>query len=363
MGQGLELSSLFRLTLAGLAFILIGYWPLPARAQAPAPVVVRVAPASVQVVAGQTVDVAVEVVDVQDLYGADVALSFDPAVVEVVDADPTLDGIQVGHGLFLDPGFVLFNLADNQVGALRMAITQMNPSLPKSGTGALVVVTLRGKLAGASTPLTLIRAQLARRDGIDIQSVPMSGQVAVVPEAPPGPTNTPIPTQGAGTPIPTRTPLPTAMPTTVMPTATSLPPTDLPLPTDTAFPTPTSVPQAISSPAATLPALLPPSPEATATARPATATSEPAAATALPSTVVPYATAAALTAAPVLVQTANTAVVQMQPETLTDHAVDQESSSARDAARDLVLAGAGVLGLILVAAVSALAFLAIRHRR
>ncbi len=352
--------SILRLTLAGLALVLFGHRPLSAQAQTPTPAVVRVAPASVEVAAGQTVDVAVEVVDVQDLYGADVALAFDPAVVEVVDADPTLDGIQVGHGLFLDPGFVLYNLADNQAGTARMAITQMNPSLPKSGTGALIVVTLRGKQAGASTPLTLTRSQLARRDGVEIPSAPASGQLEVVPDTTPGPTNTPIPTQGAGTPLPTRTPRPTAEPTAVPPTATDLPPTDLP--TGTPTPTATAAPPPPSA-AATQPASPQPSPEATATAQLATATSGPAAATALPQTATPSSTAVEPAPSSAAAQPAGTTVVQVQPEATTGRSGGQTGRSSRDAARILLLVGAVILGLAAVAGLGGLAYFASRRRR
>jgi len=344
---------LLRLTLAGLALLLLA--PFSAQAQTPTPAAVRVTPASVQVTAGQTVDVAVEVIAVQDLYGCDVALSFDPAVVEVVDVDPTLDGIQVGHGLFLDPGFVLYNLADNQAGALRMAITQMNPSLPKSGTGTLIVVTFRGKQVGASTPLTLTRSQLARRDGVEIPSIPASGQLEVVPEAPPGPTNTPIPTQGAGTPVPTRTPMPTAVPTTAVPTATRLPATDLP--TDTPVPTNTPPPPLPSATSAQSP-----SPQATQAVQPATATSEPAAVTAPASTPTPSATAVGPTATPAAAQPAATTVVQVQPDTPSGSPAEPGSSS-RDSARALLLFGAVVFGLAVLAGLAALAYLGFRRRR
>ena len=68
------------------------------------------------------------------LIRLDLALTFDPNVVEVVDADPNQAGVQAALGTFLDSGFVVLNAADNVTGTLRFAMTQLNPSQPKSGT-------------------------------------------------------------------------------------------------------------------------------------------------------------------------------------------------------------------------------------
>ena len=73
--------------------------------------------------------------DAQNAYGIDVRATFDPQVVEVVDADPAKDGIQLSPGTFPQPDFVARNVADNQAGTLRYAITQVNPTQPVSGTG------------------------------------------------------------------------------------------------------------------------------------------------------------------------------------------------------------------------------------
>src|SRR5690606_26634258 len=73
------------------------------------PVVVRVSPAEAQVTADGTFAVAIEVVDVTDLYGFALVMAFDPAVVQVVDVDPLIDGVQVGLGTFMEPGVAILN--------------------------------------------------------------------------------------------------------------------------------------------------------------------------------------------------------------------------------------------------------------
>jgi Cohesin domain len=192
------------------------------------PVIVQITPASAQVGVGQTIDLAVEVVNVQGMYGFDVDLGFDPDAVEVVDADPILAGIQVSLGTFMDSGFVITNQVDVVAGNLRFAMTQLNPSIAKSGTGNLVVLRVIGKQANTISEIKLKNVQIAKIDGSEIFTSPNSGQIQVVQNIP-GPTNTSVPTQGAGMSIPTESPTApirstsTQRPVSSFPTATKKP--------------------------------------------------------------------------------------------------------------------------------------------
>ncbi len=199
---------------------LIAIRPVSAQAQ---PVVVRVNPKSSLIAFNQITAVAVEVVEVVEVYGVDITMTFDPAVLEVVDADPGLDGIQLSLGKFLDPGFVIINEADNDAGVLRLAMAQLYPSTPKSGTGNLIVINFRGKVIGAETDLDLVSVKMARNNGSPIENTTQPG-VAEVVEDIPGPTYTPIPTQGAGTPLPTATKKSASAPTQTPQPATSATP-------------------------------------------------------------------------------------------------------------------------------------------
>ena len=224
----------------GIALLAIGLMPWPAQAQTPTPVEVRIVPPVVKVAAGEKVDVAVEVVQVQELYGFDVAVAFDPQVLEVVDADTDQAGVQVAQGLFLDPGFTVINSADNAAGGLHFVMTQLNPSEPKSGTGALIVVTFVGKAPGQSSVLSVVNPQLSRRDGFLMPTVATAGQIEVVSRA--GPTHTPMPAQGAGTPMAEITPEPTVPQPTALPaTATAVPSSPTAAPTATTVPSPPPV--------------------------------------------------------------------------------------------------------------------------
>lgn len=161
---------------------------------------IRMQPNPIEVKVGETAQLVIEIVDVQDLYGVDLLINFDPDVLEVVDSYTNQEGIQVNLGMFLDAGLEIKNQADNEAGTVRFVMTQLNPSLPKSGSGQLVVITLKGKKVASSSPLTFEKVQLARRDGVEIQAVFENGTAQVVwnvSEA----TNTSVPTQIGGTPI------------------------------------------------------------------------------------------------------------------------------------------------------------------
>ena len=226
---------------------------------------VHLAPAQALVGEGQTVAVEVRVEDVQDLYGLDIRLSFDPAAIQVVDADPATAGIQVQPGSLLSPDFVVRNTADNQEGTVWFALTQLNPTQEVSGSGAAFIVTFAGKSVGSSSPISFTYVKMAQRSGEEIPASTEDGQISVVEpgEAPPQPTQAPPPQPTVVTPTPTAagattagpTPTPTAAPTqspttaaltdTLTPTPTTLPtqpPPTIPTPADTPAPDPTPMP-------------------------------------------------------------------------------------------------------------------------
>jgi hypothetical protein len=204
---------------------------MPLRAQSAARV--SITPAEAQVRNGETVQLTVQVTDVQGLYGVDITVRYDATTLEVIDANPG-GTVEVTQGTFLDSGTTVLNSADNTAGVIRFAMTQLNPSEAKSGSGSLIAFAVRAKRAGATAALTVEKADLANRDGILISTALVGGRVIVAPAAQPAPGVTVIPTQ---TPNP-NTP------------ATAVPPTSPPA-TATALPTGvTAAPTAINAPAA-----------------------------------------------------------------------------------------------------------------
>ncbi len=146
-----------RFLFLGIALAIAGIIALakpPSHISADSVVVLHPNSLQVNTVVGQVATVNVVVENIQDFYGAQVYLHFDPAVVQVVDANLTQPGIQVTSGSFLHPDFVQENQADNALGTIDYVITQLNPTLPVSGSGTLFSVQFRAMTIGQQTLIT-----------------------------------------------------------------------------------------------------------------------------------------------------------------------------------------------------------------
>ncbi len=149
-----------------------------------------ITPVTLALQPGETANLEISVDNVQDLYGIELHLKFDSQVVELVDADPSKDGVQIQAGEWLKAGFAAQNTVDNEQGTLDFAATLLNPAEPLQGAGSLVSLRVKAKGAGISV-LTLEGAILANREGEAIPytwqageiSVAVQGQKPTVPEA------------------------------------------------------------------------------------------------------------------------------------------------------------------------------------
>ena len=194
-------------------------------------------PASVSLDFGGEAWVTILVNEVVNLYGADVRLAFNPAIVEVVDAIPGAPvSLQVGDMPY--PDFVIKNEADNAAGTIWYAVTQLSPREPVSGSGILASVHIRGKGEG-TTSLSFTNHDLVTREGLGI---PNSASTCFIQVGSVWPTSTTTPTFSAtATPSRTATTGPSLTPT-VGPSAT---------PTRTATVTRTRTPTLTSGPSYT----------------------------------------------------------------------------------------------------------------
>jgi len=120
-----------------------------------------------------TFEIPVKLENVANLYGAEFHLSFDPGLLEVVDADSNPDnGIQIDLGPFLTglswpenppegwegnwppyetPYFIAVNSADNANGTVDFAFTLLNPTEPLSVSDAqaLAIIAFHCKAQGS----------------------------------------------------------------------------------------------------------------------------------------------------------------------------------------------------------------------
>jgi hypothetical protein len=139
---------------------------------------VTISPSPLTIKLGETGTVSIYINNVVNLYGVDIRLSFDPAKLEVVDADPGKAGVQMTPGDFPQPDFLVRNVADNTAGTITYAVTQMNPTPEKSGSGIAFQFTLRGLSDGTST-LHFTQVTLADRNGSSIYAVANDGTVNI----------------------------------------------------------------------------------------------------------------------------------------------------------------------------------------
>ena len=212
-----------------LVLIILGtvLWTGVARAQGET--LVTVVPATVSLDPGAVTVVEVWVQNVVRLYGVDIRMQFDPAIVSVVDANPADATIQVQRGEFLEPGpvFEARNEASNVDGTITYAASLWNPAVPATGGGVLLRITFRGVSAGSS-PLVFTRCLLVNDEPATISVVTVGGTLVVT-----GPTRTP-------TASPTRTVTSTPSPTQTATRTSTVAPTETLVPTTTATPSATA---------------------------------------------------------------------------------------------------------------------------
>jgi hypothetical protein len=168
-------------TLALLLVALLLSGPLTGTGSAQEGAMVRLEPLPGQEGAG-AIAVAIHIENVTRLYGAEVHLAFDPARLEVQDADPDTEGVQIQAGDFPSPDFVVQNQADNAKGTIDYAATQLAPREAVDGSGVLATVTVKGKDKGTSS-LTFVGAKLADPDGQEIPSQTVDGRVEIAATA------------------------------------------------------------------------------------------------------------------------------------------------------------------------------------
>lgn len=165
-----------------ILLVLLGT-TLPAAAQGQS-AHVRPEAATLEVGAGQMVLLNLVLEDATEVYGIDLRANFDPAAVEVVDADAQREGIQMIPGPFLKPDFMVRNVVDNTAGTLRYVITQVNPTEPASGAGVVLSLILRGKAVGAQSVFTINFIDLVDRRGNKLPTEPQNSALTVIDPKP-----------------------------------------------------------------------------------------------------------------------------------------------------------------------------------
>jgi len=157
---------------------------------------VSVQPAETHLTCGESAEVKIEISEVENLFGVDLKVSYDPAVVEVVDANATTPGKQIQQGDLPDvsggQGLIQVNTVDEGNGTASYAAVRLNPAPAQSGTGTIAAINFKGKAAG-TTAVTLASVILADRNARAISAELVNGKIIVDCDGGPRPTPTPRP--------------------------------------------------------------------------------------------------------------------------------------------------------------------------
>jgi hypothetical protein len=128
-----------------LAALVLGALALAGFVIQPVQATLQLVPQTVQLDVDATTVLDLAITQVSGLYGIEAHLRFDPEILEIVDADPTREGVQLEAGTFPTPDFVALNQVDNAAGTIDYAVTQLSPREPLDGSGVVARITVRAK--------------------------------------------------------------------------------------------------------------------------------------------------------------------------------------------------------------------------
>jgi LysM repeat protein len=128
--------------------------------------ILRTEPSVINFVVGETQLVQVWIDDLPDpehLHSIELHIGFEPTHVRIEDADPEVEGVQIGVGVVPMPGQVIQNEVDNDAGVLIYHVTQA-PGSPATGGGMVASFTVRA-LAEGGSPLKFSVVNLRDAEG------------------------------------------------------------------------------------------------------------------------------------------------------------------------------------------------------
>jgi hypothetical protein len=129
---------------------------------------------------GQTVESEILLSNASNFYGIEFFMSYDPTVLQVVDADPALEGVQVAlGGLFpTDQHTVGVNEVDTDAGIISLGVARLAPLPPVNGDGVLASITWETVGEGVSD-LDFTHTKLASPNGTELDAISQDGMVSV----------------------------------------------------------------------------------------------------------------------------------------------------------------------------------------
>lgn len=142
------------------------------------PTIIQIKPATLHLTTCEPTGASrVEVSQVTDLETFELIITFDPAVVQVVDADPNTAGVQVRSAGETPFGFIVTNEVNNGTGRINFAAAMLDID----GSSGLIEIDWQWQTAGDTT-LTFERTDLADSSARAIEHVSQPGRVELASE-------------------------------------------------------------------------------------------------------------------------------------------------------------------------------------
>ncbi len=152
--------------------------PSPTPTAEPTGTVLKVDPASVLLpVCTASTGVAIKVDNVENMAGVQFDVTYNPAVVQVVDADSTRDGVQISVDPVFSSGFIAQNTVDTVNGRIKFGAVLLGGSNIDGNTG-LVEINFQ-PVAPGDSPLTLENTILANSNTQAITHTLQNGNISV----------------------------------------------------------------------------------------------------------------------------------------------------------------------------------------
>ncbi len=122
---------------------------------------------------GSVTIIDLDITGLSNVQGADVSLSFDETILQVVDADGVKSGVQISGGDCPNPDFEALNDADNGAGTIVYAVASTSGTC---GSGTVASIQFFCATAGTS-PVTITSSEIADNNGFLIPHSTADGQV------------------------------------------------------------------------------------------------------------------------------------------------------------------------------------------
>jgi len=165
---------LYQVIIGIMVVLLVG--PLPAFADDPEPQLhLKRAPFQ----DSQRLLVDIVLTDVQDLYGAEIQLQYNPDQLIVQDEDPVTEGTQLILGSLFPQSdrLVVINSAEAETGIIKLVVTLLNPAPPVNENGTVASVMFQVNNSTEAISVEVLNAKLI---SVNLDKIPVNAHDLII---------------------------------------------------------------------------------------------------------------------------------------------------------------------------------------